>query len=71
MISSASPSPFAVPALMAGNGAVLKHAPNVFGCALLIEQVFLQAGFPDDLFRALLIDIPQTTAVIHDSYNFV
>lgn len=57
---------FAVPALMAGNGAALKHAPNVFGCALLIEQVFMQAGFPEDLLRALLIDIPQTTAVIHN-----
>jgi succinate-semialdehyde dehydrogenase/glutarate-semialdehyde dehydrogenase len=56
---------FAAPALMAGNGAVLKHAPNVFGCALLIERLFRQAGFPEHLFRALLIDIEQTTAVIH------
>ena len=57
---------FAVPALMAGNGAVLKHAPNVFGCALLIERLFAEAGFPDSLFRALIIDIPQTTGVIHN-----
>jgi len=57
---------FAAPALMAGNGAVLKHAPNVFGCALLIEDIFREAGFPPDLFRSLLIDVPQTTQVIHD-----
>lgn len=57
---------FAVPALMAGNAAVLKHAPNVFGCALLIEKIFLQAGFPENLFRSLLIGIAQTTAVIHN-----
>lgn len=57
---------FAAPALMAGNGALLKHAPNVFGCALLIEQLFSEAGFPPDLFRTLLIDVPQTGRVIHD-----
>jgi succinate-semialdehyde dehydrogenase/glutarate-semialdehyde dehydrogenase len=57
---------FAVPALMAGNGALLKHAPNVFGCALLIERLFREAGFPEHLFRALLIGIPQATQVIHD-----
>ena len=57
---------FAVPALMAGNGALLKHAPNVFGCSLLIEKIFREAGFPENLFRSLLVDIPQTTAVIHN-----
>ena len=57
---------FAAPALMAGNGAVLKHAPNVFGCSLLIEKIFAEAGFPENLFRSLVIDIPQTTAVIHN-----
>jgi succinate-semialdehyde dehydrogenase/glutarate-semialdehyde dehydrogenase len=57
---------FAAPALMAGNGVVLKHAPNVFGCALAIEELFRAAGFPEHLFRALIIDIPQTTEVIHD-----
>ena len=57
---------FAAPAIMAGNGALLKHAPNVFGCALLIEDVFREAGLPENLFRSLIIDIPQTTQVIHD-----
>jgi succinate-semialdehyde dehydrogenase / glutarate-semialdehyde dehydrogenase len=57
---------FAAPALMAGNGAVLKHAPNVFGCSLLIEEIFHDAGLPENLFRSLIIDIPLTTAVIHN-----
>jgi succinate-semialdehyde dehydrogenase/glutarate-semialdehyde dehydrogenase len=46
---------FAAPALMAGNAGVLKHASNVGGCALAIEGVFREAGFPDDLFRTLMI----------------
>ena len=46
---------FAVPALMAGNTAVLKHAANVPGCALAVEEVFHEAGFPQDSFRTLLI----------------
>ncbi len=57
---------FAAPALMAGNGAVLKHAPNVFGCSLMIETIFRDAGFPEHLFRSLVIDIPLTTEVIHN-----
>ena len=46
---------FAAPALMAGNAAVLKHASNVPGCALALEQVFREAGFPQHLFRTLMI----------------
>jgi len=55
---------FAAPGLMAGNGAVLKHASNVFGCALAIEDVFRQAGFPEDLFRTLLIGSDRVADVI-------
>ncbi len=46
---------FAAPALMAGNTGVLKHASNVPGCALAIEEIFREAGFPPNVFRTVLI----------------
>jgi succinate-semialdehyde dehydrogenase/glutarate-semialdehyde dehydrogenase len=55
---------FAAPALMAGNTGVLKHSSNVPGCALVIEEIFRQAGFPADTFRTLLIGSRQVQAVI-------
>jgi len=55
---------FAAPALMAGNTGVLKHASNVPGCALAIEDVFLRAGFPKGVFRTLLIGSRQVKAVV-------
>jgi succinate-semialdehyde dehydrogenase / glutarate-semialdehyde dehydrogenase len=55
---------FAAPALMAGNTGVLKHASNVPGCALAIEDVFRRAGFPDHAFRTLLIGSKHVEAVI-------
>ena len=58
---------FAAPALVAGNTGVLKHASNVPQCALLIEDVFKLAGFPDNVFRSLMIRAPQVQAVIEDS----
>jgi succinate-semialdehyde dehydrogenase/glutarate-semialdehyde dehydrogenase len=54
---------FAAPALMAGNGALLKHSPNVSGCALAIERLFLDAGFPPGLFATLLVSDANTPAV--------
>src|SRR3546814_11805265 len=55
---------FAAPALMAGNAAVLKHASNVPGCALAIEDVFRRAGFPEHLFRTLLVGSAAVDAII-------
>lgn len=45
----------AAPTLMAGNTLVLKHASNVTGCSIAIEDLFREAGFPDNAFRSLLI----------------
>jgi len=56
----------AAPALMAGNGMLLKHASNVPGCALAIEEVLHQAGVPKDLFRTLLLPTKYVEALIKD-----
>ena len=57
---------FAAPALMAGNAGILKHTSNVPGCALAIEEVFQQAGFPENVFRTLLAGSRQVDAVIEN-----
>jgi succinate-semialdehyde dehydrogenase/glutarate-semialdehyde dehydrogenase len=57
---------FAAPALMAGNAVLLKHAGNVTGCGLAIEDLFRRAGFPDGLFRTLLIRSDGVEAVVND-----
>ncbi|MBZ0135429.1 MAG: NAD-dependent succinate-semialdehyde dehydrogenase [Planctomycetes bacterium] len=57
---------FAAPALMAGNVGLLKHASNVPGCALAIEQVFKDAGFPAGAFTTLMIGSRQVDAVIEN-----
>lgn len=57
---------FAAPALMAGNAGILKHASNVPGCALAIEEVFRQAGFPENLFRTVLVGSDQVDAIIEN-----
>ena len=46
---------FAIPALTTGNGAILKHASNVQGCAFAIESCFLEAGFPNNIFRNISV----------------
>jgi succinate-semialdehyde dehydrogenase/glutarate-semialdehyde dehydrogenase len=55
---------FAAPTLMAGNTAVLKHASNVPGCAMAIEDLFREAGFPENVFKTLLIGSKQVEKVI-------
>jgi succinate-semialdehyde dehydrogenase/glutarate-semialdehyde dehydrogenase len=57
---------FAAPALMAGNVGLLKHASNVPRCALEIEEIFLQAGFPEGAFQTLLIGSGQVRRVLED-----
>lgn len=57
---------FCAPHLMAGNAGVLKHASNVPGCALALEEIFREAGFPRDLFRTVLIGSQHVKALIED-----
>lgn len=57
---------FAAPALMAGNTALLKHASNVPRSALAIEEIFLEAGFPEGSFQTLLISASQVASVVED-----
>ena len=57
---------FAAPALMAGNVGLLKHASNVPQCALAIEEIFLEAGFPAGAFQTLLIGSQQVDAILND-----
>ena len=57
---------FAAPGLMAGNAGILKHASNVSGCALAIEKVFREAGFPEHLFRTILVPSSQMEDVIRN-----
>jgi succinate-semialdehyde dehydrogenase/glutarate-semialdehyde dehydrogenase len=57
---------FAAPALMAGNVGLLKHASNVPQCALAIEKLFLDAGFPEGVFQTLLIGSGQVDALLND-----
>lgn len=55
---------FAAPTLMAGNTGILKHAPNVFGCAKQIEGVFTKAGFPQGVFQNMIVHHDQTERII-------
>ena len=58
---------FAAPALAAGNVGLLKHASNVPQTALFMEELFHDAGFPDDVFQTLLIGSSKVDAVIRDN----
>lgn len=55
---------FAIPTIMAGNTVVLKHAPNVIGCAKAIEQLFIESGFPNNAFSNLIIPVDYSENVI-------
>jgi succinate-semialdehyde dehydrogenase / glutarate-semialdehyde dehydrogenase len=57
---------FAAPAMMAGNMGLLKHASNVPQSALLIEEIFLRAGFPEGAFQTLLIGSDKVAGIIAD-----
>ena len=57
---------FAIPGLIAGNVGLLKHAPNVLGCALAIEDVFRDSGLPVGIFQSLLIDVPVVEDLLKD-----
>jgi succinate-semialdehyde dehydrogenase / glutarate-semialdehyde dehydrogenase len=55
---------FALPAIMAGNVCLLKHAPNVTRCALTIENIFREAGLPEGVFQTLVIDVDLVEEII-------
>ncbi|MGB3204908.1 MAG: NAD-dependent succinate-semialdehyde dehydrogenase [Crinalium sp.] len=57
---------FAAPGLMAGNVGILKHASNVPQCALAIEEIFLQAGFPVGVFQTLLVGADKVAGIVAD-----
>jgi succinate-semialdehyde dehydrogenase/glutarate-semialdehyde dehydrogenase len=57
---------FAAPNLMAGNVGLLKHAPNVPGCAQSIEEVFEEAGVPSGVFQNLVVDESQVEGIVED-----
>lgn len=57
---------FAVPTLAAGNGVLLKHSPNVTGSALALQQLLLDAGFPEGLLTTLVIDEAEVPATIEE-----
>lgn len=58
----------AAPTLMAGNAIVLKHASNVCGCALAIEKIFKEAGFPKGLFSSVLIGSEKVGGLIEHPF---
>lgn len=57
---------FLAPALMAGNCGVLKHASNVPGCALAIQKLVIDAGFPEHVFQTLMIGSKAVAQVIEN-----
>lgn len=58
---------FAVPALLAGNVVLLKHAPNVPASALALQSIFEEAGFIKGVFQALFLENETTEKLVQDS----
>ena len=58
---------FAVPTIAAGNVVLLKHAPNVLGCSKNLENIFLDAGFPEGVFQNLVVDTEVIKDILSDS----
>ncbi len=54
----------AIPTLLVGNTMVLKHASNVSGCALAIEELFRDAEFPEDVLRTVLVSGKKVESII-------
>ncbi len=57
---------YAIPALMAGNTTLLKHAPNVMSCALAIEKAFRESGFAAGIFQTVICDVDATETILAD-----
>jgi succinate-semialdehyde dehydrogenase/glutarate-semialdehyde dehydrogenase len=57
---------FAVPALTAGNGVILKHASNVSLCGVLLEKLFFEAGYPSGIFQFFPIHSDKVNAVLEN-----
>jgi succinate-semialdehyde dehydrogenase/glutarate-semialdehyde dehydrogenase len=55
---------YAAPTLMAGNTSLLKHAPNVCGCAMSLEKLFLEAGAPKGVLTSLIIDTDSVEKIL-------
>ncbi|MFQ5962774.1 MAG: NAD-dependent succinate-semialdehyde dehydrogenase [Candidatus Scalinduaceae bacterium] len=59
---------FGIPTLLAGNASLLKHASNVTGCALAIEDVFKEAGFPENVFRTVIADHDSVAEIVASNH---
>jgi succinate-semialdehyde dehydrogenase / glutarate-semialdehyde dehydrogenase len=59
---------FAIPSLTAGNTVILKHAPNVTGCSIALEDAFVSSGFPKNIFRSVVIPAERSEEIIGHPY---
>ncbi len=59
---------FSVPTITSGNTVILKHAPNVTGCSKAIEQLFVEAGYPSEVFHSVVIQADRSEEIIQHSF---